>query len=119
MTTYDYDNLNATEMVELAREHGCLVAHRGLDRQVLIDLIEGRLDSDEIAADPVDDDRDSMMLMKEEWKDVYNQLKCASELYACWNCPPARAHACAVDECEPGVLDRVLQRKDRSGDEDR
>jgi len=48
-----------------------------------------------------------MMLMKETWKDVYHQLKCADQFYACWDCPPARARACAVDECEKDLLEKV------------
>lgn len=77
---------------------------------MLIDLIEGRIDPDEVTKDPADDDREAMMMMKEEWKDVYNQLKCGSEFYACWDCPAARARACAVVECEPRLLERVREK---------
>jgi hypothetical protein len=107
---YNFANLNLTELSELARHHGCLSAHRGLGRQTLINLIEGKIDPEEVPKDPADDDRNAMMEMKEEWKDVYNQLKCGSEFYACWDCPAARARACAVMECEPRLMDKVRGR---------
>jgi hypothetical protein len=48
-----------------------------------------------------------MMRMKEEWPEVYHQLKCSDENYACWECPAGRAVACAVEECEPHLLEKV------------
>jgi hypothetical protein len=48
-----------------------------------------------------------MMQMQEEWPEVYNQLRCSSEHYACWDCPSARAVACAIEECEPNVMEEV------------
>lgn len=111
--TYDFKRLNTTELVELARQHGCLSAHRGLGRQTLIDVILGVVDPLDCPPDPIDTDRNGMMAMKEEWRDVLNQLKCGSEHYACWDCPPARARACAAEECEPDAMERVLREEGR------
>jgi len=74
---------------------------------VLIDLIEGRIHTGDVPVDPVDVERNSMMYMKEKWPDVHHQLKCSDEYYACWDCPPARSIACAVEECEPKIIDKV------------
>jgi hypothetical protein len=107
--SYDYDDLNLTELEVLARQHGSLAAHRGLGRELLIDLIEGRFDPGELPPDPADDEREAMMHMKDEWPEVYNQLKCSDEHYACWDCPAARAVACAIEECEPDIRRRVKE----------
>jgi hypothetical protein len=48
-----------------------------------------------------------MMRMKEEWPEVYNQLRCSDESYACWDCPSGRAVACAIEECEPDIMEKV------------
>jgi hypothetical protein len=116
---YDYSNINTTELIELARHHGFFSAHRGLERKIIIDVIEGRIDSGELQKDPIDDDRNAMMTMKAEWPDVLNQLKCSSEFYACWDCPPARARSCAFEECEPDILRRVHDGDDGEEGSDR
>lgn len=72
-----------------------------------MDLIEGLRDGSDFSGDPADDEREGMMQMKSEWPEVYNQLKCSDEHYACWDCPAARAVACAVEECEPKLLEKV------------
>jgi len=107
MTRYNYADLNLTELAELARQNGALSAHRGIGREGLIDLLEGRKEASDFSADPADDEREGMMRMKEEWPEVYHQLKCSDENYACWDCPAGRAVACAVEECEPHLLEKV------------
>jgi len=108
-----YDDLNATELAELARrEKGILSLHRGISRQDLVAILEGRLDPGDFPPDPLDVEREAMLRMQEEWPDVLNQLKCGSEFYACWDCPAARARCCAVDECEPNILDTVREAQD-------
>lgn len=104
---YNYADLNLTELVELAKHHGALSAHRGLKAADLIDLIEGRREPSDFSEDPADDEREGMMRMKEAWPEVYNQLKCSAEHYACWDCPAARAVACTVEECDPHLLEKV------------
>jgi hypothetical protein len=76
------------------------------------------VDPEDVPKDPADEDRNAMMLMKDEWRDVYNQLKCGSEHYACWDCPAARARACAKDECEPKLLDRVREKPSEHDEDD-
>lgn len=104
---YLYENLNTTELIELSKIHNFLSSHRGIDRETLIKVIEGQINPKDLLKDPIDEEREAMMQMKEDWKDVYNQLKCASEYYACWDCPPARARCCAVEECESGILKKI------------
>lgn len=102
---YDYDDLNHTELETLALRHGSLDAHRGLERDVLIAMIEGR--EEDVPTDPVDVERNSMMYVKEKWPEVHNQLKCSEEHFACWDCPSARVVACVVEDCEPKIIERV------------
>lgn len=104
---YDYDNLNHSELEALAQHHGSLNPHRGLKRDVLINLIEGLLHSGDVPSDPVDVERESMMYMKEKWPEVYHQLRCSDEDYACWDCPSARAITCVIEECEPKIIEKV------------
>ena len=115
---YDYDNLNTSELCELARRAGSLSAHRGLGRVNLIRIIEKEVDPSDFPRDPADDEREGMMRMKEEWAEVYNQLKCSDENYACWDCPAARAVACAIEECEPDIMKRVKMGEEFSGRKD-
>ena len=110
MSKYEYENLNATELAELTRVQGMYAMHRGLGRKALIDLLEGRASEDDFPGDPLNEEREAMLKMQEEWPDVLNQLKCGSEFYACWDCPPARARCCAVEECEVGILEEVQRR---------
>lgn len=119
MPDYNYDNLNLTELAELARQHGSLGAHRGIGRKGLIALIEGRADSSDYPKDPADDEREGMMRMKEEWAEVYNQLRCSNENYACWDCPAARAVACAIEECEPDIMARVKRGEEEASRRER
>src|SRR5512137_1919519 len=109
---YDYDNINMTELIEIARQHGFYSAHRGLDRSLIIAVIEGEVDSGDCPKDPIDDDRNGMMIMKEEWPEVHNQLKCGGEFHACWDCPAARAYDCAGVQCEPDILNKVREGED-------
>ena len=105
--SYDYPNLNTSELVELAIKHGCLHAHRGLDRSVLEGLIEEEIDPSDVPPDPADEEREAMMIMKESWPEIYHQLGCAKEHYACWHCPAARAISCAQEECERSIMEVV------------
>lgn len=50
-----------------------------------------------------------MMYTKEHWPEVFNQLKCSDEYYACWDCPAARAISCVIEECEPKLLEKVRE----------
>ena len=102
----DYNNLNKSELVALARERQYYGAHIGLEREILIDMIEGKVD-DDFPPDPIDTEREAMMEMMEQWPSVKSQLKCSDEYYACWNCPAGRAHICAIKECEKNILAHV------------
>ena len=104
---YDYQNLNHTELEALARQHGLLSPHRGQGAKELIAAIEGRVHPEDLPVDPIDVERESMMYTKEKWPEVYHQLRCSDEDYACWDCPSARAVACVIEECEPRILERV------------
>lgn len=73
---------------------------------MLIEVIEGRTHPNDVPDDPVDVEREAMMYMKEKWEDVYHQLACSDEYFACWDCPAARSVACAVEECDPGIIKR-------------
>lgn len=96
MTNYDYNNLNVTELIELARCAGFLTAHRGIGREGLIDLLKGKAELDDFPANQVDDDRESMLMMRDEWPIILRQLPCASEHFACWDCPDGRVTQCVV-----------------------
>ena len=109
----NYDDVNHTELEMLARKQGAFSAHRGLERETLIELIEGRLHPDDVPEDPVDEERNSMLHMQEKWPETYHQLKCSNEHYACWDCTAARAYACAVLGCEPVVMEKVKEGKIR------
>lgn len=61
----------------------------------------------------MDDVRNAMMRMKEEWKIVREQLDCAVEYSPCWECPAARAYFCAVEECDKDIMEKVLKEKRR------
>ena len=104
---YDNENLNHTELEALAQQHGSLSPRRGLERSALIELLEGRLHPGDLPGDPVDVERESMMYTKEKWPEVYHQLKCSEEHYACWDCPSARTVACVIEDCEPKILERI------------
>lgn len=97
MSSYDYPKLNLTELVTLARSAGFLRAHRGIGRDGLKDLLEGRATEDEFNPDPVDEERESMLMLQEEWPDVFNQLPCSANHYACWDCPAGRAVHCVMN----------------------
>ena len=106
---YDYDKTNKTELVELAHLCGSLHAHRGLDRDVLEALIEGRLTDEDVQPDPVDLERDAMQEMMAEWPTIKDQLSCD---LCCWDCPPGKVVSCVVINCENDILERV--RKSRN-----
>ena len=36
-------------------------------------------------------------MLQEEWADVFDQLPCAADHYACWDCPAGRAVHCAMN----------------------
>jgi len=90
----DYKELNLTELVELARRAGFLRAHRGVGRAGLVGLLEGTADEEDFNPDPIDEDRESMLMLQEEWPDVFDQLSCSADSYACWLCPAGRVVHC-------------------------
>jgi len=106
----NYDDLNLTELIEMARDQGIMGMHRGTGREALVSMLKGHAEPGDFPSDPLNVEREAMLQMQEEWPDVLNQLKCGNEFYACWDCPPARARCCAVEECEPDILDRVRDR---------
>lgn len=76
-------------------------------------LLEGKRRPDEFVPDPVDEARNAMMRMKEEWPKVKEQLDCTAEYSPCWECPAARAYICAIEECDKDIMERV-DRENRS-----
>ena len=109
MSDYDFSKLNLSELVELCWLNGFVGAHRGQGRELLVGQLRGKHAPGEFPADPVDDERESMMEMKAEWPIIFDQLGCASEFYACWHCPAARAYICAVEECDPDIRKRIKE----------
>ncbi len=99
-----YDELNETELVELCKQRCILVAHRGLGREALIDLLEGRLPEDICDSDPIDEDRDFMQFMQRKYPDtIFGQLQCKDENYYCPDCPTGRVVICTVVDCSPSM----------------
>ena len=107
-TTSDYENVNVTELVALAREAGFLSAHRGMGRELLTAVLIGEIDPTDVDnPDPIDDERELMLYLQESHPDmILGQLKCKSEHYFCPLCPPARVAMCAVLGFEPGFRER-------------
>ena len=105
-----YENLNMSELVAQAKQNGYYAAHRGLEREHLISMIERKADKD-YPPDPVDVAREGMLQMQSSWPTIRSQLKCADENYACWICPSARAYICAIEECEPNIIEHVRHEK--------
>jgi hypothetical protein len=57
----------------------------------------------------VDDDRELMCFLQEEYPDItFNQLKCADQHYYCPDCPPGRVIYCAVYDADPGIRQEAL-----------
>lgn len=105
---YDYDRINKTELVELAHRCGSLHAHQGLARDILIELIEGKISDEDVSPDPVDTEREAMQEMMREWPTIKDQLFCDC---TCWHCPPGRVVSCVVINCERDILERVRDAK--------
>lgn len=103
----DYDKLNHTELVEICRRAGFLGIHRGVPREDLILLLEGKEEiADSYERDPVNEYRDAMLHMQELWPVVRRQLgNCAPEHHACWLCPAARVLYCIAENCDEGLLE--------------
>ena len=103
-----HDDLNETELIELCRMQCLLVAHRGLGRKMLIDLLDGKIQEEDCVPDPIDEDRDFMQYMQRRYPDrTFGQLRCGDEGYFCPNCPTGRVVACTVVDCEPGLRKRM------------
>ena len=109
MSDVNYDLMNVSELAELCLLRGFLGAHRGLGRGALVELLEGKASPDDFEPDPADADRNAMMQMKAVWPSVKEQLDCAEEHFPCWSCPAARAHICAVTECDSDILEKVKE----------
>jgi hypothetical protein len=77
----------------------------------LIEAIEGRIDTNELSTDPIDREREAMMVMKEDWPQVLEQLHCSNEYYACWDCPAGRVVDCVILNCEKDIRDRYIGKK--------
>lgn len=124
---YNYDDLNHTELIALALRDGLLGGfHRGVTRDDLINMLEGHLDPEEMPADPINEDRNAMLMMQEQYPAVQRQLYCevvpsyqdkegnlVTPLRMCWECPPARAVACARENVDPILMDQVRKGKHR------
>lgn len=94
----DYDKLNLTELVVLAQQEGFLGAHRGIGRLNLIEYLEGTLDVSAFEPDPLNGEREAMLMLQETWPVVFDQLPCANDHHACWDCPAGRVTNCVVME---------------------
>lgn len=101
-------------MVAIALRDGFLGGiHRGMSRDDLIAVIEGELDPEELPQDPINHDRDAMIMMQESYPAVMRQLYCElvssaeGALHPCWDCPAARAVNCARINCDPILMERV------------
>lgn len=101
-------------MVAIALRDGFLGGiHRGMSRDDLVAIIEGELDPDELPQDPINQDRDAMIMMQESYPAVMRQLYCElvspaeGALHPCWDCPAARAVNCARINCDPILMERV------------
>lgn len=117
---YNYDDLNKTELVALALRDGFLGGlHRGMSREDLIAVLEGTLDPEELPPDPVNADRDAMIMMQENYPSVMRQLYCEilsneeGALHPCWDCPAARAVNCSKINCDPILMEQVKEGKYR------
>lgn len=96
--------LNETELVELCKERGLLVAHRGLGRDTLIGLLTGSVSEDEYTPDPIDEERDLMLYMQRAHSSmILGQLRCGDEHYYCPDCPAGRVVICAVVDSSPSL----------------
>jgi hypothetical protein len=56
------------------------------------------LDASDFEPDPIDVERESMLAMQETWRVIFDQLPCASDFHACWDCPAGRVVNCVVME---------------------
>lgn len=108
MPRANYDNMNVTELVALGRKAGFLSAHRGMGREILIGVLVGDIDPNDVdSPDPIDEERELMLYLQETHPDaILCQLKCKSEDYFCPLCPPAQVAVCAVIECNEGLRAR-------------
>ena len=117
---YDYSDLSRTEMVALALHEGFLGGiHRGMAREDLVAVLSGTLDPEELPPDPINADRDAMLMMQEGYPSVMRQLYCEllsneeDALHPCWECPAARAVNCARINCDPILMEKVREGKYR------
>ena len=82
-------------------------AHVGLEKETLVDILEGRVYAEDIPSDPIDDEREAMLRMQEEWPEIYEQLQCSDQDFACWVCPAGRVVHCVVNNCDKEIRERV------------
>lgn len=111
--SYDYDDLNQSELIELCHKKGVVAAHPGIERDDLISLLEGRADQWEFSPDPVNISRGSMMEFLTEFPRFREQMRCTM---FCWECPSAMASACATFNCEPDLIEKVRRGDRKMGD---
>jgi hypothetical protein len=108
MKTRNYEEMNVTELVALARRAGILSAHRGMGRELLTGMLTEEIDPADVDnPDPIDEERELMLYLQETQPDmILGQLKCKSEHYFCPLCPPARVAMCAVISSSQGFRER-------------
>lgn len=106
MTSYNYNDLNQSELIALCQAHGVMRAHPGVSRNDLIGLLEGRVDQYDFEEDPVHVMRGSMLEFLTEYPRFREQMRCTMH---CWECPAARSVACATLNCEPDLIQKVRE----------
>jgi len=107
-TKIQYHLLNDSELIELCVQNSIYGTHRGLKRETLVELLTGRLDKDEFPRDPLDEEREVMIYMQETFpRQIFGQLKCANEGYACHQCPPGRVTSCVVVGFEANLKEHM------------
>jgi hypothetical protein len=104
----DYTKYNRTELATLCRRKRIFVAHPELQKDSLIDLLEGRLSKEDFVEDPVDLERVAMVEIMEEWPCVEYQLTCDK---VCEHCPSARVIACSKVNCDPKIHKELQLRR--------
>lgn len=112
VTWVPWDAFNETELIVLClRDVGLKtdmerwrVIHRGLSREVLIGIILGEVDPEELPENPVHRGRQSLqMLMYENWRHIWSQIGCNTY---CWECPDAKALECVLENYDSLPGDR-------------
>jgi len=110
-TTYiPWDEFNDSELVELCL-HGLplkeeqemwKVIHRGMGRELLMDLIRGVESPKQFKLNPVHKDRNVLKgAICEYWKFIHSQVQCDT---CCWDCTDLKVLECVLENRE--LIDR-------------